>query len=149
LLNLSPARLNHGPTCSLLSLLPSDLHRMQRPLSSGATVSRRHFNRRSTRRCCKREPLASVSRLQALRGNHDRVQPHDVSCPILWKFINEANQLLDHLVAAAVHSFAMNALLSGSTVDALSGTRSAFWNEHKKLQIVRVEKMLGMLQENS
>jgi hypothetical protein len=43
----------------------------------------------------------------------------------------------------------MNALLSGSTVDALSGTRSAFWNEHKKLQIVRVEKMLGMLQENS
>jgi len=90
-----------------------------------------------------------VSRLQALRGNHDRVQPHDVSCPILWKFINEANQLLDHLVAAAVHSFAMNALLSGSTVDALSGTRSVFWNEHKKLQIVRVEKILGMLQENS
>jgi hypothetical protein len=42
----------------------------------------------------------------------------------------------------------MNAPLSGSTVDALGGTRSAFWNEHKKLQIVRVEETLGMLQEN-
>jgi hypothetical protein len=90
-----------------------------------------------------------VPRLQALRGNHDRVQPHDVSCPVLWKFINEANQLLDHLVAAAVQSFAMNAPLSGSIVDVLSGTRSAFWNEHKKLQVVKVEETLGMLQENS
>jgi hypothetical protein len=77
------------------------------------------------------------------------VQPYDVSCPVLLQFIDEADQLLDHLVAAAVQSFAMNVPLPGRTVNVLSGTRNACWNEHKKLQIVKVEETLDVLQENS
>lgn len=77
------------------------------------------------------------------------MQPHDVSCPVLLQFIDEADQLLDHLVAAAVHSFAMNAPLPGRTVNVLNGTRSACWNEHKKLQIVKAKETLDVLQENS
>jgi hypothetical protein len=84
-----------------------------------------------------------------LRGNLHRVQPHDVSYPVLLQSIDEADQLLDHLVAAAVQSFAMNAPLPGRTVDVLSGARSACWNEHKKLQVVKAEETLDVLQENS
>lgn len=77
------------------------------------------------------------------------MQPHDVSCPVLLQLIDEADQLLDHLVAAAVQSFATNAPLPGRTVNVLNGTRSACWTEHKKLQIVKVEETLDVLQENS
>ena len=43
----------------------------------------------------------------------------------------------------------MNARMSGRTVNVLSGARSVWWNEPPKLQIVKVERMSGVLQRNS